>query len=70
MSGIASLVTDAAKTRQIVSLLITAHGEAMSRRMGLWADHLDASSPEEVMKATLGTYFIEVTLSQELGHQK
>lgn len=60
VSGIASLVNDPAKVKEIIGVLTTAHGEEMARRMGFWVENLDIVGSAEVMQATQGTYFIEI----------
>ena len=60
VSGTARLVTDPVRIQQMVRQLISANGEAMSRRMNLWVEHAETASPEEVLTATQGTYFIEI----------
>jgi hypothetical protein len=60
VQGVGKLVTDPLRIQQIVSELIAANGEEMSRRMNLWVDHVETASPEEVLKATQGTYYIEI----------
>lgn len=64
VQGVGQLITDPARIKQMVRELMTANGEEMSRRMNLWVDNVNTSSPEEVVKATKGTYYIEIKVKQ------
>lgn len=64
VSGTAHLVTDPQRIQQMVRQFIAANGEEMSRRMNLWVDHAETASPNEVLAATQGTYFIEIQVNE------
>lgn len=63
VQGVGHLVTDPVRIQQIVRELIAANGEKMSRRMNLWMDNVETAAPEEVLKATRGTYYIEIRVN-------
>jgi hypothetical protein len=64
VQGIGQLVTDPGKIKQMVRELMTANGEEMSRRMNLWVDDVVNADPQEVLRATQGTYYIEIKVNQ------
>lgn len=65
VKGVGQLVTDPARIKQIVRALMIAHGEEMSRRMNLWVDGVENASPEEVLRDTQGTYYIEIRVMDQ-----
>jgi hypothetical protein len=60
VTGTAHLVSDPLRIKQMIQALAATNGEDLSRRMGFWVENLDTASPEAVLEATRGTYFIEI----------
>ena len=67
MPGKAVLVTDPEQIRHMVQALSAANGAEMAQRMGFWVENSAAASPEEIRKATTGTYFIEIKTGSGAG---
>lgn len=60
INGIAVLVSEPEKTREILITLENTNGKEVMKRMGFWIEGLDSLSPEAIQQATQGVYFIEV----------
>ena len=57
-------MTRALEEHERVRALLAANGEEMSQRMNLWVDHIETATPEQVLQATKGTYYIEIKVNE------
>jgi hypothetical protein len=60
VQGTARIATDPVIIKRMIQTLTAAHGDDLSKRMGFYVENLDTASPEDVMQATRGTYFLEI----------
>jgi hypothetical protein len=58
--GMAQWVRDPLRIKPLVQTLMVTGSQAMLERMGLWIGNLDSATPEEILQATQGSYFIDV----------